>query len=284
MESSAASLRTKLAQEKLTYKVKKAYFAVQAAEKSLKVAKDAESVFSEHAEKTKSLFEVGIISLDYLGAELRFSEAARDLKMREKDLKVLKANLNILLGRAPEEPIQLEEEQVYSPFPLSLNDVTEKALGNNPKVLLARTQAEIASARVNLANKSKEPQGKSKSGPNEKAENLLMSKIRLNRAVNNLSMADGELQQKVFSLYQDLTLAASKIEALDADLKISETYSDYLKNSFDAGAATSGDFCKAQDTYAKVQYDRIEALYDYNLAWAALERTVGEPILKKRAR
>jgi hypothetical protein len=280
-----ASLRTAIIKDDLTLKLKSAYFKLKASEKSLAVAESSKNTLDELMGVLTQFYDIGMTTGDKsAGGKLKLSEAERELKKREKELLVNKANLNILLKRAPEDPLKIADDLVYSPFPLSLEETLNKALANNPELLLARTRAELLTAKVNLISKGSSSKGPKADSKASGGDALLMSQIRLNRAIDKLDLAEGEIKRIVFAFHQDLSLAGAEIEALDAEISEAQKYMDLIRERFMNFVATSDEYILAEELFVRAQMERTQALYNYNIAWAALEKAMGEPVLKKRAR
>lgn len=299
LQKKAAAIRTIITREDVTFKVKDAYFSVLLSEKTLKRAEEMVSKLESNLERNESYSGVGIVRPNVVReSELKLSEAKRALEKLKSDNIVKKGILNILLGRAPEEPIEIADVLSFSPFPLTVDNCLLKALQNNPELLFLRNRAETASKVLNFAENGFYPQfspkgtktaeGKSKTAKNSSQSNssgpIEKSKIQLNQAINDLTIAENELKVKVTEAYQELLSGGADIRSLSDDAKRAEEYVLMIDDYYANQIVTNKDVLEAYDISDKVHYEEILSLYNYNLAWAAMERDLGENILKRMPR
>jgi outer membrane protein TolC len=104
------------------------------------------------------------------------------------------------------------------------------------------------------------------------------SKVELNRSINALTSLEDDTKLNVTSDYQrlisnglNIDVAAKAVVSAAEDLRmVNERYREQV--------ATNTEVLDAQTRYSQAQYDYYSALFDYNLAWANLERSMGRSV------
>jgi len=310
---SAAEIRRLQAREDLILEVKQAYFGILATEKALEVAKTSVVQLQSHLNVAKNFYDVGMSPKNQvLEADVTLARAVQQVNTLTRDVMVIKARLNILLGRPVDAPIAVVDNLRQNQFPLSLAQCLEMGLTDRPELKLGRNQVEASAKNVDVARSELYPtvgltyttnsvgntpraNGGWSAGRDAswnvaavasfnfwewgrtKAE-IEKSKVELNRAVDALASLEDETKLNVTTHYQrlisnglNIEVAAKAVVSAAEDLRmVNERYLEQV--------ATNTEVLDAQTRYSQVQYDYYTALYDYNLAWATLERSLGRPV------
>jgi outer membrane protein len=309
----ASVIKTTQAREELLLQVKQAYFSILATEKALRVAQTSVVNLSSHLRVAQNFFEVGMVPQNQvLQAEVELAKAQQEQTTQERNLIVNKANLNILLRQPADGPMNIEDNLRYSPFPLTLLRCLELGLDNNPELQLGRNTVESGAKSVDLAKSSLYPQvslnySQSSVGNTARAHggwsadssswnvsataninfwewgksmaNVEKSKIQLNQAIDSLTLLEDSMKLQITSNYQNLLSAGRNIDTSAKAVVAAAEDLRMVTERYEQQVATTTEVLDAQTRYSEAQYEHFSALYNYNLAWAAIERSLGQRVL-----
>jgi outer membrane protein len=311
----AADIQKAQAKEDLKLAVKEAYFDILATEKALEVAKATVVNLQSHLDVAANFYEVGMVPKNQvLEAEVELAKAVQEETTLNSDLSVANARLNILLRQPLENPIRVVDILKYTPFPLSMPQCLETGLSDSPEIRLGRNQVEVGAKNIDVARSGYYPEvgvvltnnstGDSPSAhggwsSNDAGWNVATmasfnfwewgrtraevekSKVELNRAINSLTSLEDNTKLEVTSNYQTLLSAGKNIEvSAQAVISAAEDLR-MVRERYLEQVATNTEVLDAQTRYSNAQYDHYQALYNYNLAWAALERSIGRQVLPR---
>ena len=309
----AADIQKTQSREDLLLRVKQTYYSILATEKALEVAKTTVVNLKSHLNVAKNFYEVGIVPKNQvLQAEVELAQAVQGETDLNRDLMVVRAQLNILLRQPVSNPIQIVDTLRYRPFPLTMEEAMNSSLDTNPELRLARNQVDSAAKTVDATRSEFYPQlgltytntstgntAKAHGGWSNNDSNwniaavasfnfwewgrtkakVERSKVNLNRSVSSLVNLEDNTKLEVTTNYQNLISAAKNIEvsakavvSAAEDLRtVTERYMEQV--------ATITEVLDAQTRYSEEQFAHYQSLFDYNLAWATLERSLGRPVL-----
>jgi outer membrane protein len=309
----AADIQKIQAVEDLLLSVKQAYYSILTTQKALDVARTTVVNLQSHLNVAQNFYEVGMVPKNQvLEAEVELARAVQEATTLNRDLEVAKVRLNLLLRQPVENPIEVVDILKYTPFPLGMNECLATGLADSPELKLGRNQVEVAAKNIDVARSGYYPQldlvythssmgddssahgGWSGNDSGWQVEALASfnfwewgrtkaevekSKVELNRSVNSLTSLEDNTKLEITSNYQSLISAGKNIDvsaqavvSAAEDLRmVGERYLEQV--------ATNTEVLDAQTRYSNAQYDHYQALYDYNLAWATLERSLGRQVL-----
>ena len=305
----AADIQRVQARENLNLEVKRVYFGILALEKALAVARTSVVNLKSHLNVAQNFYDVGMAPKNQvLEADVTLAKAVQRANDLERDLMVGKAQLNILLRRPVDAPVAVVDNLKHNDFPLTLLQCLKLGLNDRPELKLGRNHVEASARNVDAARSAFYPQVNMtylnyergdtprahQGGPADwsvgataslnvwewgrtKAE-VEKSKVELNRSVNALTSLEDETKLEVTTNYQSLVsndlnikVLAKAVGSAAEDLRmVNERYMEQV--------ATNTEVLDAQTRYSQAQYDYFNALYNYNLAWATLERSLGRSV------
>ncbi len=311
----AADIQKTQAQEDLLLSVKQSYYSILAVEKALEVAKTSVINLRSHRDVAQNFFDVGMVPKNQvLEAEVELARAVQEETALARDLTVAKARLNILLRQPVSEPVKVVDTLAYTPFPLTMDQCLETGMVDSPEIRLGRNYVEAAAKGIDLAKSSYYPEVNmvathSSVGNTARAHggwstndsgwevatvasfnfwewgrtkaDVEKSRVSLNRSLNDLVSLEDNSKLEITTNYQTLLSAGKNIEvsaqavvAATEDLRmVTERYLEQV--------ATNTEVLDAQTRFSQANYDHYQALYNYNLAWATLERSLGRQVLPK---
>jgi outer membrane protein len=109
-------------------------------------------------------------------------------------------------------------------------------------------------------------------------QNLEQARVNRDNAAYDLRARNLQLATDVTQAYLNLVTAAKTVE-LQTQIAAKAAEDVALnESSFRVGAKTFLDVSTARGIYEKAQIDRVNSVYDYHKAFAALENAVGRPL------
>lgn len=309
----SAEIQKIQAREDLSLSVKQAYYSILATDKALEVAKTTVVNLESHLNVAQNFFDVGMVPKNQvLEAEVELAQAVQNQTTLDRDLMVAKAKMNILLRQPVDKSIRLVDALNYTPFPLAMEKCMEISLAENPEMQLGRNQVEVSAKNVDAARAGYYPQvgltythnsqGDSASAHGGWSNNdagwnvaavasfnfwewgrtkaqVEKGKVDLNRALNQLVNLEDDTKLEVTSNYQSLLSAGKNIDVSAKAVASAAEDLRMVRERYLEQVATNTEVLDAQTRYSNAQYDRYNALYEYNLAWATLERSLGRQVL-----
>ncbi|MDR2301619.1 MAG: TolC family protein [Deltaproteobacteria bacterium] len=304
---STADITRVQAKEDLLLNVKQAFYGILASEKALAVAKTTVVNLSSHLNVARNFFDVGMVPQNQvLQAEVELAKAQQEQTNRERDLTINKARMNILLRRAVDFPIKIKDELGHPRFPLGLDDCLQVGLKDNPEIQLGRVAVESGAKNVDVARSALYPQVNVNyntnavglnSGVNDQTDwnvsatasfnvwswgkskaDVENSKVRLNQAIDALDGLENNIKLEVTTNYENLVSADRNISVAQKAVAAAAEDLRMVTERYQEQVATNTEVLDAQTRYSEAQYEYFSALYNYNLSWAALERTMGRRV------
>jgi outer membrane protein len=107
-----------------------------------------------------------------------------------------------------------------------------------------------------------------------------VEQAQVDRDNARLNVRSRELQMTadVTQGYLNLVTAARTVELQEINAQKAREELTYAQERYRVGAATFLDVTTSSGAFVQAQVDRINAIYDYHRAFAALEAAVGRPL------
>jgi len=286
-----------------------AYFNILKAEKLLAVAKQSVEQRTAQRDLAQNYFDVGLIPKnDLLTAEVELANGTQMLVRAENGLEIARAKFNTVLRRDINEPVTLEDILKYEPYEKTLEECFRIAAGQRPEIKSSALKVEQAKKQVDLATSEFYPSvnllgqygrfgdeadlsgslyqdpenwsvlavaswdfwewGKTKynrdfyQSRQQQAQDALIDvrdQVALDVKSAYLSMKDAEKRIRV---------TGKSIEQADENLRI-------YQERYRVQVSTSKDVLDAQTLLVRARADYYDALGDYQIALARLERSMG---------
>ena len=87
-----------------------------------------------------------------------------------------------------------------------------------------------------------------------------------------------KLVEDVTQAYLNLQTALKTVQLQEVNASKAREELSYAEERYKVGAATFLDVTTSRGTFEQAQIDRLNAIYDYHKAFAALESAVGRPL------
>jgi TolC family type I secretion outer membrane protein len=293
--------------------VRKAFYQILLNRAQVEVREQSVKLLDEQLRDAQSRFDVGSVPrFNVLRAEVELANAKPPLIRAQNDLRLSKESLVKLLaidssgGTNEFTAINFDGKLVYEHRDWQLPTALQQALDHRPELLQAERQVGIAKATVDVASAGYKPELSvfGNYGWHDKTFSDEADATREGWTVGaNVSWAlfDGMLT------HGKVTQARAQLQEANLDyadtrrqveLEVRQAYSDYLQTlelieaqkktveeaaeslrlaeaRFRAGTGTQLEVLSAQTALTDARSNEIQALHDYNVAIATLERVSG---------
>ena len=289
------------------FNTKKAFYGVLLAQEFVKVSEEAVSVAEKHLRNVKILYEVGMASkFDLLRSEVQLANLKPQLIRAKNSIKVAELSLKILLGLDLDQPLEIQGELTYEPFDPNLEEALTSALIRRPEIQQIKYQKMMAGEMLKISKASKFPTVAIQGAYNVWADSLTFKEedwqsyysvnLALSVPIFTGFMAAAQIAQSK-SVIKELEFSKKGLENMilfevrQAALKLSEAKESLMsqeKNveqaleslriaelNFSEGLATTLDVSSVQAALTQAKTNYSQALYDYVMSRAELDKAVG---------
>ena len=293
--------------------VRKAFYQILLNKALVGVREQSVHLLEEQLQDTRHRFDVGAVPrFNVLRAEVELANAKPPLIRAQSDLRLSRESLVKLLAIDAREkrqdftPINFTGELTYEQRSWSLDDALTQALVRRPEYQQAEKQVGLARESVRVATTGYKPEvkifgdyGLANTTFGNKVDQtkhgwtagttaswalfdgmLTLGQVRQARAKlaeSELDYADARrsIELEVRQAYSDYLQALELIEASKKTVEQGEESLRLAEARFRAGTGTQLDVLSAQTALTDARSNEIQALHDYNVALATLERVTG---------
>jgi outer membrane protein len=300
--------------------VRKTFYGILLARAQVDVREQSIKLLEQQLADAQHRFDAGAVpSFNVLRAEVELANAKPPLIRAQNDLRLTKESLVKLLGidspgtaKNDFTPLNFDGQLTYEHRGWQLESALANALQHRPELQQAEKQVGIARQAVTVAAAGYQPQASlfaDYGWHNTPFSDSIDTKrdgwavgARLTWSAFDGMLTRGQVTQARAQLEQ------AKIDYADTrrgiELEVRQAYSDYLQAvelfeaqkktveqaveslrlaeaRFNAGTGTQLDVLSAQTALTDARSNEIQALYDYNVAIATLERATGTTVVIK---
>ncbi len=305
LESSREAVRQ--SEQTTVFSTKGAFFGYLLAKQFVSVAEDAVRVADKSLQNVKEMYEVGMASkMDLLRSEVRLTNMQPVLIEAKNSLRIAELNLKTLLGLELSQPIEIEGELKYEPYEPHLEECITDALVHRPEVKQLDFQQKMAEETLKIARAGYFPTLAVSGAYNFWADRLNFQKntwssfYSVNLVVNiplfhgfqtSAQIGQAKAMIREIELNQKALRNAVEFEVRQAVLKLEEAKESLIsqgKNieqakeslritqlNFSEGLATTLDVISAEAASSQAQVNYSQALFNYVMAKADLDRAMG---------
>lgn len=283
--------------------VKKAYYNMQYALESKKVAEEMVERYEAFYEQAKGFYMAGTSpKVDVTIAEVNLSNAKLMLIQAENAVDIAMARLNNTMGLPYTNRYSIPDNLRYNPCEITLTQAIEVARESRPEFQLAEVKVEEARQNVKLVKKSYFPkltvEGQYQKGGRSWTSNygynfggyltfptingmLIKNEIKEAKALYSREQANSvntknniyfEIQQAYFSMVEK----KNSIPVSFLGLKQAKENYDLSYGRYKVGVGNPVELKEAQVQYQNAMLQYYNALYQYNSARAELEKFIGK--------
>lgn len=281
---------------------RQAYYGLLAAQRSRDVAKEVTGQFEQHLQQAKAFFEVGTKpKFDVIKAESDLSTAKLSLIKAENALKIAKVTLNNAMGVPDAPDYTIEDSLDVVKKEMTLPAAVETAYKNRPELLASQARVKAADEQVSYAYKGFFPSISAtgsyiRSGQDffppegwnagvaitwglfngfQTVHQVREAKANLDTARSNYELLKQNVLLEVQQAYLQLLQAKESIPTAELGVKQATENLEIATGRYNAGVGNPIEVTDAQITYSNAKNAFTQALYDYQVAAASLERSIG---------
>jgi TolC family type I secretion outer membrane protein len=284
--------------------VKQSYYGLLKAQRNLEVARETITQYEQHLQQAKGFYEVGTKpKYDVTKAEVDLSNARLNLITVDNALKIARVTLNNSIGLPDAADFNIEDTLGRTRKDVTLKHAVVSALQNRPEVVATGRRVRAAEENINLAQKGYLPvisgnASYSRGSMDEMSFKrdgwnagisvtipifsgfLTHYQVKDAEATYNAAKANFDLLKQnvileVQQAYLNLVAAADKIPTSELAQRQASENLEIANGRYAAGVGNPIEVTDAQVAYTNAKTTYIQALYDYNIAVANLERSMG---------
>ena len=258
----------------------------------MQVSEEAVAVSEKLYNNIKIQYEVGLSSqFDLLRSEVQLANLKPQLIKARNNLSIMELNLKTILGLDLAKEIDIMGELIFKSFEPDLESCLGKALQNRPEIKQMEFQKLIAREGLKIARASRLPTVSISGQFNYWADAFNFKKdnwqdyytinLMLNIPIFNGIVTSARLGLKEmlkFEVRQSVLLLQEARESLISQEKNVEQAQESLRIAelnFAEGLVTMLDINQTQAALTQAKSNYSQALYDYVLALAELDRAMG---------
>lgn len=289
--------------------VKITYFNILRAQRIKEAADQSVEMLTAHREVAGNFFKVGMIPKnDLLHAEVELANGRQNLTKAQNGVELAKARFNTVLKRKIFAPVQIVDILNYQPLERQLDECLDIALKTRPELKISALKVEQAGKMVRMAqseyfptlslvgNYTRYGDHPSVSGSDYRdAENWSVmgvaswnfwewgrtkfrvdaGRARENQALDESKELNDLIILEIKHAYLNLQEAEKQIAVSEKVIEQAEENFRIAQERFRENVATTTDVLDAETLLTKAKADYANALGDFNINRAILDRAMG---------
>jgi len=305
----AAQIEETAKTQDVVQEVKIAYYDILRAQKIQETARQSVEMLTAHRDVAQNYFQVGMIPKnDLLHAEVELANGQQSLVKAQNAVEIAKARLNTIMKRKIFTPVNIVDNLTYQPLDKSLEDCWEIAVKSRPELKIAELKTKQAGKLVNaarseyfptlslVANYGRFGDKPSVSGSDYKeAESWNVAAVaswnfwewgktkfrvdanraRENQALNAQKEMNDQIALEIKYAYLILQEAEKQIIVSQKVIEQAEENFRISEERYKERISTSTEVLEAQTLLTKAKSEYANALGDYNINYARLQRSMG---------
>jgi len=295
-----------VAEQDLIVRVTQAYFGVLSADDTLTYTEADVKAIERQLDQAKQRFEVGLIAItDVNEAQARYDQARANAILAQNNVDDAVESL-VEITNQPTGPLATLKPGVVlkPPQPTSLDEWTEMALQNNPGVISAKYEVDIAKKQIEFQDAADSPTvdlvgsyGLARNNWDRDSDrddavigvqlNLPLytgggvqastrqARYQYEAAQEVLEQRRREVQTQVRNAYRGVLASISRVQALEAAEVSAKSALEATEAGFEVGTRTLVDVLNSQRDLFLAQRDLAVSRYDYILNTLSLRQAAG---------
>ncbi len=245
--------------------VEEAYYNILKLQRSVVLAQENINRSQKQLENVKAKYSLGMVAqIDVISAEYELSNAQSNLINAESNLQIAKMNLNQLLGRDLNTPVELASELVFNPSSIDLKQSIEYALENRLEIKKAEDEVVLKTKEVQVNTNDYTP-----------VLNQQLSQVGLQISTINLEDIKNSIQIELKQNYESLKTAERAVPLQDKSLSRANEYLKIAEARYDAGVITSIELIDARNDAFQAENAYLQSVFDYNVAKSKFYNSLG---------
>lgn len=301
--SNEVSMDSEVLKVNLIYQVKMAFYTMILNEEHLKYAQQNKDLAQDFLDKTRVMYEAGEVpQVEVIRAQVEVAKAVNEIEISTNELKSSRADLLFLMGNDKNSELRITGELYEPPVQLDLEYLKDRALLNRVEIKKMRISMEkelLVKKQAKLTYLPDFDLGFSRHtiiGESKTYDMTLALPIPLfftqpvrggiAEAEANYSSYENELKNiqnsiilEVDNAYHLAITAQTMIDLFDKEmLQQTEQVYQMLLFSYQEGEISGIDLIEARKTLINTRQSYGDALFNYVIAVASLERSIGQSL------
>jgi outer membrane protein len=291
---------TELQRQLVPQTVKEAFTNINFAQRLIRVNEQALQRADLNLRSARGFFEVGTRpKSDVTRAEVDVANARLDVIRARNAERLARVALATAMGLPATTPLQIEDNLIYQPVSLDPARLVEEALRQRPESRQARLQADAAEGRLRRASRDFLPDitgsgfyGAQRTDLSEVWELRLSldwsifdggnriaryreARANLDAAQARVKATELDVSREVEQAQNNVIESQERIQAAQVAVTSAQENFRLAQGRFDAGVGTILELTDAQLALTLAQNTEAQALADYRIALARLDRATG---------
>jgi outer membrane protein TolC len=289
--------------DQVVFNVKQGYYRLLQAKRNRDVAEEAVRQFEKHLEQAKGFYEIGTKpKFDVTKAEVDLSSAKLNLIKAENALRVARIILSNAMGVPDAPEYSLVDNLTFVRYDITLEDMLKRAYRQRADLTSILIKKKAAEASIEMSKKDYYPTLSGNAAYNRIGETFPMEEgwnvgmtitfplfsgfstgYQVEEAVANLNLLKAneetlkqEILLEVQQAYLNLQEARDRIFASEITVRQAEENLELANGRYAAGVGNPVEITDAQVAHSSAKTAYIQALYDYRIAQASIEKAMGE--------
>lgn len=305
-----ARLDLQLVRQDIILTAKETFFSLLKAQKLLDIAEATVKQIDAQKKVAQDFYEVGMSPLnDLLQAQVELANAKQDLIRAQNDVDIAQSNFNLVLRQPLPTVTTIEDIRTYVPFTRALPDCQQTAEQNRLELKIADTQVQREDQNLALVKKDYYPNvnlqgtyfrrgddwdvdggdgvfdpdgwritaiaswdfwqwGRTRHDVTAQLKRVARARLDKTRIMEQLRLEVREAYLRTNEAQKNITTVEKAIAQARENFRINE-------ERYQAQVATSTDVLDAQTLLARTMINYFNALYDFKIAKARLQRAMG---------
>ncbi len=309
VKASKASLKSsefdkEVTREDVILNTKVAYYTALAQKRIVEAMEKMVAQNEKILEQTEGFFKVGRSSkLDVTKANVNLGNAKLNLITAKNNMETAKINLARMMGIKGDFNYELEDMLEYKKVDVNLDSAISKALDLNPQLKSLRAKEVASKAELSASKDALYPTvfgrvayrfaGAGATGPDfiagagirlflfqgfSRLSEVNESRAKLEHSEAEIESLEEDIRSEVKQSYMNLKFAEESVEVTGTSEMSAEENLQLAQERYRLGTGSAVELSEAQALLASTSANHIEAIYNYKIAVAKLERAIGEKI------
>jgi outer membrane protein TolC len=302
-EASAFLQEIELLKIDIIFQVKQAFYVLLLSQEKLRYSQQNLELAQDYLKKAELKFDAGdVAKVEALRAKVEASKAANEVRIANNDVRLAKAMLNFLLARKKYAPLEIKGDLKRAPISLDVDNLIERALSFRPEmkginIAIEREKLSKKQAYMNYLPDFELGVNKHRVlGEGEWWDFTLSFPIPLffwqpkkgeiAEAEANIKSLEKESEHlgnaitlEVEEAYMTAVTANNQIRLFEDEIltQAEEVYNMFLF-SYQEGEIGGIELIDARRTLIEARTSYADALFNYGVALAALEKSIGQKL------
>lgn len=303
VEVEQAELKFESVKNDIIRTVKKNYYALLSAVKTVDIRTQSRDVYKEQYDRTNEYYRLGLRpKVDVTTAEVNLNNEELRLIRAKNTVKTASATLANVLGVTTAKTLDIQDDESWGEMDLSFDEVVKTAYENRPDVDSSRLDVKLSKMRLNQAKAAYLPTlsflaGFSKNGDDFHLDNedfrlavgieipifnAFKTYNGVKQAQLNLESTQNSTRSLLNNVFLEVQNAYIKMEEAKESIPIAELNAEKAKENLELSQGRYnegiGDIIELKDAeaaYTDAEMSLLTARYDYASAVADLKQAMG---------